>query len=49
MVGNDSVGSGLQLFGAQFLNFLLTKLSRVQTLRNVDIIGISVLLKATDT
>jgi len=54
MVGNDIVGSGLQLFGAQFLNFLQRKLSWVQSSRIVDIIGISkgcisVLLKAADT
>ena len=34
MVGGHSMGPGLQLFGAQFLNFLLGKLSREFKLRN---------------
>ena len=37
MVGCDSMGPGLQLGGAQFLNFLLGKLSREFELRGMSI------------
>jgi len=37
MVGGDSMGPDLHLVRACFFNFLLRKLSQVQTLRNVDI------------
>jgi len=37
MVGGDSMGPGLQLVRARFLNFLLGKLSRVHTSFDVDI------------
>ena len=37
MVANDSMGSGLQLVGAPFLNFLLGKLSREFKLRRMSI------------
>ena len=54
MVGGDSMGPGLQLIRARFLNFLLEKLSRVQTSQNVNISRnsnghISVLREATVT
>ena len=37
MVGGDSMGPGLQLVRARFLNFLLAKLSREFKLRPVSI------------
>jgi len=37
MVGDHSMGSGLQLIGARFLNFLLGKLSREFKLRPLSI------------
>jgi len=37
MVGGDSMGPGLQLVGARFLNFLLGKLSREFRLRRMSI------------
>ena len=37
LVGGDSIGPGLQLVGAQFLNFLRKAITRVQTLPVVDI------------
>ena len=37
MVGGHSMGPGLQLVGARFLNFLLGKLSREFKLRHVSI------------
>jgi len=38
MVGGDSMGPGLQLVGARFVNFLLGKLSRVFKLRRMSIL-----------
>jgi len=54
MVGGHSMGPGLQLVGARFLNFLLRKLSREFKLRRVNISRnsnghISVLRQATVT
>ena len=54
MVGGHSMGPGLQLVGAQFLNFLLGKLSQEFKLRRVHISRnsnghISVLRHATVT
>jgi len=37
MVGDDSMGRGLQLVVARFLNFLLTMLSRQLKLRRMSI------------
>jgi len=37
LVGGDSMGPGLQLVGAQFLNFLRKAITRVQTSPIVDI------------
>ena len=37
MVGGDSMGPGLQLFGARFLNFFLEKLSQEFKLRRLSI------------
>jgi len=37
MVYYDSMASSLQVFGARFMNFLLSKLPQLQTLWNVDI------------
>ena len=37
MVGGHSMGPGLQLFGARFLNFHLGKLSREFKLRPISI------------
>jgi len=38
MVNSDSMGSSLQLVGAQFSNFLLRKLSREFKLRGMSIL-----------
>ena len=37
MVGNHSMGPGLQLIGARFSNFLLEKVSREFKLRRLSI------------
>jgi len=54
LVDYDNMGPSLQLVGAGFFNFLLSKLSSLQTSRKVDITGlskahISLLLEARGT